>query len=352
MPKLLQFAWAARGGGLERVVQDIAEEAPARGWDSVITYRRREPPPGTTTRYVKLTSGTYGPWPFELIRLIRSENPDVVHLHGPIPGSTGAIAARLAGSRNTVYTDHFMHSLRPTRFRLSRRATSWSPAVNVAVSHAVARSLIEDARVAEDRVVVIPNGTRVVPPLRAPDRSASKRLVYVSNFSPWKGHAHLLDALDKIDRGLDFQVILVGHGRLMASVRAMIEKRGLADLVVLTGHLEDPWTVAEGAWAYIHPSAGEGLPLAIMEAMMRGLPVVGTKTAGIPEIVTDEVDGLLVRSGDTDNLARAITRMLTDHQLRDQTAVSARTRAVAEFGLDRMLDRYFDLYDRMSSSSP
>ena len=347
MPKLLQVAWAGDGGGLERIVHYLAEEASSRGWGSIVAYCRREPPPGSTVPYLKLIRGRYGPWPIALAKLIRKERPDIVHLHGPVPGSTGAAAARMARAGHLIYTDHFVHSLRPRRYQVARRLTSRLPSVNVAVSQAVADSLIRDAHVGSETVTIIMNGTPVTHALRSPTGEGRRKLLYVANLSPWKGHLQLVRAVGLVDRALDFEVNIVGKGPLTETVRIEISRLGLTDRVKLLGYMQEPWQAAEGAWAYLHPSYGEGLPLALLEAMMRGLPVIATRTAGIPEVVRDRETGLLVDQHDAVGLAGAITEIIVDADLRSRLAVAARDHALSRFPLDRMLDGYFDLYESL-----
>jgi glycosyltransferase involved in cell wall biosynthesis len=92
------------------------------------------------------------------------------------------------------------------------------------------------------------------------------------------------------------------------------------------------------------PSLSEGLPLALVEAMSFGLPVVVSRVGGVPEVVTDGVEGLLVPPSDSAALAAAIRSLLDDTALRSRQGDAARTRALRDFAIGTMVDRYERLY--------
>ena len=133
---------------------------------------------------------------------------------------------------------------------------------------------------------------------------------------------------------------LVGRG--LDPVQTEARQRGLE--VEVHGYLDDPWSVAEGAWAYVHPAVHEGLPLAVIEAMMRGLPVIASRIGGNPEAVEDGETGLLVPPGDARALAEVLARILRDRPLRDRMGAAGRRRAVERFEASTSLDAYLRLY--------
>lgn len=350
MTTLLQVTTSAEGGGIQTLVRQIADAAAVRGWRSVVAYYRGEAPVNTKAEYVRLPAGgRIRTWPLHFAVLARQLNPDVVHVHGVTPGSIGAAAARVAGFRRVVYTDHFVHSLRPSRHRLLRRAAASLPLVNIAVCDAVSRSLVADAGIPSSRVLVIRNGTTESAPLARPGGDDRPRLLYVANLWPWKGHATLLRAVSLLGGDPPAEIVLVGDGPERGRIEDEIARLGIESSVVLTGRVKDPWAHADGAWAYVHPSSGEGLPLAVMEAMMRGLPVVAASSAGIPEIVEHERTGLLVPPGDPAALALALRRILADRALRDELATSAREFAMSNLRIEDCLDAHFRLYDRVGT---
>lgn len=175
---------------------------------------------------------------------------------------------------------------------------------------------------------------------RAVNRSGRLRLLCVASLQPYKGHDVLLAALDRLRGRLAFHCRLLGGGDLRAALERRIRERGLTGLAQLGG----PATEAEVRAAlrasdvFVLPSVREasgkmeGLPVAIMEAMAAGLPVVASNLSGIPELVADGVTGLLAPPGDAPALAEAMAR-LRDPDLRAALGERARAKVRAEFNI-------------------
>ena len=125
------------------------------------------------------------------------------------------------------------------------------------------------------------------------------------------------------DRGVPVRVVAVGQGPQEAETRALHASLDLGDRVLLTGRRDDAVAVMGACDAFVMASSNEGLPVAIMEALALGLPVVSTAVGGIPEAITDGVEGLLVPPRDPEALAGAITRVATDPTLRAALARGA-----------------------------
>jgi glycosyltransferase involved in cell wall biosynthesis len=344
-PVLLQAAPSVIGGGLQGVVRSLAEEGSRRGWRSIVCYWRRQAPEASAAEYVRVPSRRPLTWTPELLRLVRLHRPDIVHLHGPIAGSVGAVVLRLSGIRRIVYTDHSVHSQRPVFARVLRRLASRAPLVSVGVSEAVAQDLMDSAGVPRERVATIRNGVPIADPLEPP--AEQPQFVYVAHLWPWKGHATLLDAFALLPANMGLRLTLIGEGPERARIEHQIRRLKLGSRVDLLGYRRDPWSNARGAWAYVHPSHVEGIGLAVMEAMMRGLPVIAARAGGVPEVVTAGETGLLVPPGDPPAMSRALLQLANDRPLRDRLAAKARQFALSELQLDTCIERYFDLYLRI-----
>ena len=287
-------------------------------------------------------------WPRGLFRSLRDFRPDLVHLHGPEAGSLGAVVARVSGAWRIVYTDHKPHDTRSLLGRLPRRGAARIPDMNVAISQEVARSLVEDCRVPPSRVRVILNGTPVVPPLSLPS-GETRRFVYVANLLEDKGHEVLLQAFAASDPRCS--LALIGDGPLRKRLGALSRELGIADRVEFHGWLDDPWVEAAGAWAYVHPARVEGGGIAVMEAMMRGLPVIVTETGGLPDIVTHGDTGIVVAVGDFAALSRSIQHLADDLDEREALARSARAYAERHLTIDRTVASYLALYEEVLDAS-
>jgi glycosyltransferase involved in cell wall biosynthesis len=103
---------------------------------------------------------------------------------------------------------------------------------------------------------------------------------------------------------------------------------------------------------FVLPSYAEGLPVLLLEAMAYALPVIVSNVGGIPEVITDEKEGLLISAGNQRQLAESLNRLVNDPVLRDQMGCVARERCQAEFGIDKMVGKLLNLYSRVIDLFP
>jgi colanic acid/amylovoran biosynthesis glycosyltransferase len=146
-----------------------------------------------------------------------------------------------------------------------------------------------------------------------PDLSRD-HLVTVGRLAEQKGQLILIEALGRLAReGLNFQMTIAGDGPMRAELENRIDALGLREKVRITGWVDNSQVRAllSEARALLMPSFAEGLPIVLMEAFALGRPAIATYIAGIPELVTDRVNGWLVPAGDVDALCRAIKDCLT-----------------------------------------
>jgi glycosyltransferase involved in cell wall biosynthesis len=227
------------------------------------------------------------------------------------------------------------------------------------VSEDLASFLAEALKLRRSWLAVVHNGIPLPPPLSAAERTARRAsartaigvppdgplLIAVGNLYPVKGHATLVRALAQLPGA---RAAIAGRGEEESSLRNLAGELGLSDRFHLLGLRDDVDTVFAAGDVFVQPSLSEGLPLAVLEAMAAGLPVVATRVGGIAEAVEDGCTGHLVPPADPERLAGALRLTL---ELPDRGAAlgaAGRARAETEFSVETMARRYRALYARRS----
>ncbi|WP_405014221.1 glycosyltransferase [Kitasatospora sp. NBC_01539] len=334
--------WLAKGlgrGGAEQLLLNCARHADSARYEVEVAYvlpYKDALVPALEAAGVRVhcLGGPPGAlWPLRLRRLVAERRYDLVHSHMPIP----AVAARLVafGRRGPrlVHTEHNV-------WERYRTATRWANALTyrrndavVAVSHAVAAT-IGRRRPGDDWVTVVHHGPDLGgapegPAARAAAREAlglpQDALVVgtVGNLTPKKDQAGLLDAFARLRRDHpSAALVLIGAGPLEAELRA-----AAGGGVVFAGSRADVPALLPAFDVFTLSSRQEGLPVALMEAMTSGLPSVVTRVGGMPEVLADDEQGLLVPPGDPAALAAALGRLAADPALRERLGTAARERS-------------------------
>jgi glycosyltransferase involved in cell wall biosynthesis len=174
----------------------------------------------------------------------------------------------------------------------------------------------------------------------------------VGRLTVMKGQRYLIDSLPALrDAFPDLAVLMVGDGHLRDGLASRASARGVADTVRFLGHRSDARLLLDAADLFVLPSLHEGMPLAAMEAMDAGLPVVGTDVIGTAEVVADGQTGLLVKPRDVDALAAALSTLLSDAELRTTYAAAGRRRYLDHFTSSRMAANTAAVYDRALRSA-
>jgi glycosyltransferase involved in cell wall biosynthesis len=288
-----------------------------------------------------------------MVDMLRAERVDAIHSHEFTMALYGTAAARWLGVPHII-TMHGNQSMTTKwRRRASLRLAFRGSTATVAVSTDTKQYLDRELSLPSGRLRVIPNGVPVptgdAAAVRAEVGLTSDELLVlaVGSLVPRKGHAVLLQAMAAVRaRGapVPWRLAIAGGGAERETLTALIATLGLDGHVHLLGHRDDvaAWQVA--ADIFVMPSLWEGLPLALLEAMATGSAVIASRTSGIPEAVTDGVDGLLTPPGDVAALAAAVARILGNAALRHTLGAAAQARVARQFSIERMTAEYEGLY--------
>jgi glycosyltransferase involved in cell wall biosynthesis len=293
----------------------------------------------------------------ELTRLFRTLRPDIVHLNSSKVGVLGRVAARLASVPVCVFTVHgwaFRASdgFAAHVYRMLDRATRPLATAIVCVSE-TERSVGLAAHTCTDRrTVVIPNAVSLpkAPALGTRVRPARVRLISVGRLAEQKDFATLVSALALVPRG-SVELQILGEGRERSAIEEQIHRLGLDAVIELAGDVEDVPERLASADIFVLSSRYEGMPIAVLEAMAAGLPVVATDLGGLREMITAEGTQLLVPPGDPRALADSIARLVSDPALRDRLGSANRARVEDRFSLPRWREDHLALYDALLAAS-
>lgn len=280
-----------------------------------------------------------------MISLLRDHRVDLVHSHEFTMAVYGTAAARWLGIPHVITMHGSQYVTSKWRRQVLLRWAFRGSAATVVVSADTKRHLEKELGLSEAMLRVILNGV----PARTGDRSRLRAelgvaddqivLLAVGSLVPRKGHAVLIEALSTLGPK-SWMLAIAGGGAERERLEALAEAKGVSRQVKILGHREDVPDLLAACDIFVMPSLWEGLPLALLEAMLAGKPVVASRTSGIPEAVNDGVDGLLTTPGDVGALASALAALLADPVRRAALGAAARSRATAAFTLDAMADGY------------
>ncbi|MFY9462657.1 MAG: glycosyltransferase family 4 protein, partial [Candidatus Sungiibacteriota bacterium] len=162
-----------------------------------------------------------------------------------------------------------------------------------------------------------------------------------------KGLTYLIDALHHLSlqpTNYKLQTFIIGEGEQRRELETKIKKCGLEKTITLLGFNTDARAALAGIDIFVLPSLKEGLPYGVMEAMAAGLPVIATRVGGLTDLITDNTDGLLVSPKDSNALARAITLLIRDADLRARLGIAAHEKIKTTFRFHAMMEHTISLY--------
>jgi L-malate glycosyltransferase len=342
-----------QGGGMEHFVLRLASAQRKAGHDARLLALQGGPLGEHAARagipQIVLGGSRTGPRVARGAWALARVRPDIVHTHNPTSLQYGVIGKLVSGAR-LVFTDHRGIVRVPSTFE-------WllTDAV-IAVSRDTAR--ISPAAKAVDVQVIYngvdpPNPKRTRAEVRA-DLGLGEGPValHVANFLPVKAHDILVQALGRLrDQGVRLTVVTAGDGPERPKIEAQAKALGLGpEHIRFLGFRTDVPDLLAAADLFVLPSRMEGMPLSILEAMVNRLPVVSSRIGGIPEVVGEGEEGLLVPIEDPEALAAALGRLATDEALRKRLGAAGEIRAQREFSFADMVQKYEAVYRRLAGA--
>ena len=306
---------------------------------------------------------------FRMVNLLKERQVDLVHIHLPYAGIFGRLAARLANVEAIVYTEHnIIDGYNPVT-RMLDQLTYRFDSATITVSDSVRDSVMRSRFFRPNNAVTVLNGvdTRVInlnfksetPAVRASLGIPPEDFVVgnIAHLRPLKGHQYLLQAAKiVIENCPNTTFVLVGREKTVEAreaLEAQATQLGIREKIIFTGFRDDALNILAACDLFVLASLYEGLPVALLEAMALGKPPVVTAVGGIPEVITDGVDGFMVKPKDYEALANRIIALQRDEELRSQISGRAARTVEERFSMRSMIGRIENIYNQvLSAASP
>jgi glycosyltransferase involved in cell wall biosynthesis len=366
-------------GGVARHVEDLAEELVRRGWQVHVgcpgesRLASRSAAAGATVHpvgFVRPVSLFGDARAFlETRRLIRRLGCDIVHCHSSKAGFIGRLACRTLGMKRTVYTPHCLAfvgdptSLKGRFYRLAERLAGPWTGRWMAVSDAEARQIVDNGLGSKEGVRRVHNG---IGDVTRPDAAFAMKGRASFGLDPGTGGCVFM-TVGRADRQKAFDVfvdaailaaprapearfVLVGgdytHAGELERLRRRADVTNAKGAVYFAGEVEGVTDMLSVADVLVLPSRWESLPYVLLEAGAMGLPVLATPVGGVPELVEEDVTGMLVPVDDAGALADAMVRLAADPSKR-RTMGDAMAELVRPMTVDAMVQGVVEIYDEI-----
>jgi glycosyltransferase involved in cell wall biosynthesis len=279
-----------------------------------------------------------------IYKLLKKRNIDIIHVHGFKENLLGGIAAKLLHAK-LIRTHHGKGMLEGSLVHAVIERVNQLLLTNkiISVSSELKEYLVAH-KFSKNKISVILNGVSAGPLQKIADEQELKNQLHISDdctiigtvgrLVAVKGHKYLLQGAKLIIKQNSKVIILiVGDGPLLAEMKSLSKILGIENYVRFTGFSHDPIPQLSLFDIFIMPSLHEGIPMALLEAMSLNKPIIATDVGGIPEIINNGYNGLLIPPGNSEAIADACLKLMTDIKMRSCLAKNAFNDAQTKYSL-------------------
>jgi glycosyltransferase involved in cell wall biosynthesis len=355
-------------GGAERCLVELATRLARPRFEPVVYCLGPRPQADESSLAARLEGagievhclGARSSWQFvpivrRLARLLAVQRPEILQTFLFHANVVGPLAARRSGVPHVV-TGIRVAERRSRAYLWLERLAARRAERHVCVSRSVAEFSHAQGRLPTERLVVIPNGIDVD---RYPARSAvdltglglppnRRAVTYVGRLDRQKGVRWLVEtAPEWLAQLPNHDLLLVGKGPEQPALVALSEKLGVASRIHLSGWRSDVPEILRASNLLVLPSAWEGMPNVVLEAMASGLPVVATDVEGVRELLGPAAEAQVVPGGNSQAFSERIVAIASNPELAASLGQENRCRAEREFSLARMVAAYEGLYESL-----
>lgn len=360
--KLIYLITKGNWGGAQKYVYDLASEAGARQFEVLVAVGQgealaqklqaakiRTTPIAGLNRDISFLADvkTF----FKLIKLFRTEKPDIIHLNSSKIGGVGALAGRLSGVKKIIFTAHgwpFWEKNRGIIWRVMAWSGSWA---TILLAHQIICISKYDLAIAQKisfnkkKIHLIYNGIGNLNFLSREEARqelgialGNKVIGSIGELTANKNYSQLLKAAEKLWReNYDFDLVIIGDGEDKSKLKS--------ERLFLPGFKPEAYKYLKAFDIFALPSLKEGLPYVLLEAGLANLPVVASNVGGIPDIITNKVSGLLIDPQNTNSLTSALSELLTNETQTQTYGHTLAQTVSAKFSKTKMIEETFKLYN-------
>jgi glycosyltransferase involved in cell wall biosynthesis len=296
----------------------------------------------------------------EMRGIINQVEPNIVHTHMPYADLFGGVAAKLAGQVPVISTRH--HDCLTSWTDWLRFASYYAVAGNfldalIAVSEQVASQAKSYERWSESDIHVVHHGCRdeqlsrdtsrqeICSSLGIPESCAI--ILSVGRLLKWKGHEYAVRALEHLRNEKEIHWLIAGNGPQRNFLHSLASELGVTDSLHLLGHRDDVPRLMSAADILVHPSTSEAFGIVVIEAMMQGTPVVGSRAGAMPEVIDHGETGYLVEPADGEAISCAVHRYLQDPRKQMKMQNAARKEYLQDYTLEEMICNTIKVYQNI-----
>lgn len=375
-PKILYAITKANFGGAQKYLYQLAYQAKNEGYGVVVVYgsdgllEKKLSTANIKTikisklqRDINIFSDIHSF--FELIKIFKKEQPDIIHLNSSKMGGVGALAAKIVGIKKIIFTIHgwaFNEPRNPISkllIKISYLATFLLCHKIIAVSEAIKNQVTEIPlyKLFNKKIILIK--TSIPSPLYLQKDEAKEALSRilktnisektiiggVSELHKIKGINYAIDAMAPVLKDHKNAIyIIIGEGEEKDNLNKQINKLGLSNQIKSVGFLADASKYMKAFDLFLFPSLSEAYGLVLIEAGFAGLPIIASKVGGISEIIEDNKTGVLIHPTNVTEITHSVNHLLNNKEIANTYAKNIKKEIVIKNNLLKFYKETFSLY--------
>jgi glycosyltransferase involved in cell wall biosynthesis len=282
-----------------------------------------------------------------ILKTVFKEKPDIFHINSAKMGGAGIFSGRILGVNKIIFTAHgwAFNEPRPVWQKFLIKFFSWATIIfahkTICVSEQT-RNQVINLPFAKNKTVVVHNGIKEFDLL--PRTNSDFTFGTIAELHKIKGLDILLNAWAIFIQNYQAKLVIYGSGEEKDNLIKLANDLNISNSVIFKGFVDNARSQLSTFDIFLIPSRSEGLPYAILEAGAVELPVIATNVGGIPEIIVDEKNGLLVKKENASQLVQAMIRLMDNKELREKLGTNLKHTVATKFSFDSMIRQTFELY--------